>query len=714
MQWVTDRKGTLAILGTIAALLSSVLVLSGSCLAENVPVKARLAETYSRLPLYFIENHGQTDSKVGYYTRGPGHATYFTRQGLAFQSRPAAYRGKGKKFRSGLVWLHPLGMRSEVQVQALEPQSGKVSYFIGNDPKKWRTDIPTYGAVLYREAYPGIDLKFYGSGRQLEYDIIVRPGADPTRVQFQYRGAKGLRLTPEGDLLLTLADGQELRQKKPRIYQEIAGQQVAREGKFRLTGNKARLTYGFEVASYDRQYPLIIDPELVYSTYLGGTGLDYAYGLAVDGDGNAFITGGTRSSDFPTKDSPYPYQGSDDVFVTKINPAGTQMVYSAILGGEGSDIAYGIAVDGQGNAYITGTTYSYTFPEKQAILTRGGGRDAFVAKLNAAGNDLIYSTYLGGGSTDEGYAIAADAEGNAYVTGYTLSSYINRFPTKNPLKADNLTGGPDAFVTKINPDGSALVYSTYLGGSSSDTGYGIVADDQGNAYITGETYSTDFPTKNPYQAQRGADTYKSDVFITKINVDGSDYLYSTYLGGSDDDIGQAIALDREGYIYVTGYIDDIDGSGDTDFPIKNPLPFPFQAYGDTCFVTKFTPDGQALVYSTYLPGGRGIAIAADQAGKAYITAYGPILSVVNAPGTALIYSLTYHDLGNPQLIARVGLDRVGNIYLAGWTAGDGLVLKNPLFTYQGGSEAYLAKFSPLASSLGSSLTAIMDLLLLGD
>jgi hypothetical protein len=514
----------------VKALLSSAFVFGSPVqAATDVATQANLQEKYGRFPLSFIENRGQVDRKVQYYARGGHHTVFFTREGLTITLPPdrkkigspqhsgrkpvAAKMGRSSSRAPGpVVRLQPVGLRPKTQVLALGPRTGKTSYFIGDDPSKWRTDIPTYGAVLYREAYPGIDLKFYGSKRQLEYDVIVQPGADPARVQFQYRGAKRLRLTPEGDLVAQLTDGRELRQKKPIIYQEIAGQRVPREGKFRLAGNKAQLAYGFEVAAYDRKYPLVIDPEFIFSTFLGGTGGENVFGLAVDSQGNAYVTGFTLSSDFPTKNSPYAYYALEDVFVTKINSAGNALVYSAIVGGERSDYAYGIAVDGQGNACVTGLTYSYSFPKKQALYTYGGSGDAFVFKLNATGNDLVYSTYLGGGAKDEGDAIAADRSGNAYVTTYE-----------------------------------------------------------------------------------------------------------------------------------------------------------------------------------------------------------PPLSIINSSGTALLFSLPYPAIGIAQLMdARVALDQAGNIFLAGWSVDGSLVLKNPLFTYKGNSEAYLAKLSPLAPARKPFPTGILELLLLGD
>jgi uncharacterized repeat protein (TIGR01451 family) len=299
---------------------------------------------------------------------------------------------------------------------------------------------------------------------------------------------------------------------------------------------------------------------LVYSTYLGGSYYDYGQGIAVDASGNAYVTGGTGSTDFPTANPlQAAYGGNGDAFVAKLNAAGSALVYSTYLGGSGGEDGLGIAVDASGNAYVTGVTESTNFPTAnpfQALYERGG--DAFVAKLNAAGSALIYSTYLGGIDPDEGFGIGVDASGNAYVTGYTGST---NFPTANPLQAHG--GNGDAFVAKLNPAGSALVYSTYLGGSNDDYGYGIAVDASGNAYVTGRTQSTNFPTANPVQAAYGGGQF--DAFVAKLNAAGSALVYSTYLGGGDLDEGLGIAVDPSGNAYVTG------DTWSTNFPTANPL-----------------------------------------------------------------------------------------------------------------------------------------------
>ena len=359
----------------VLTLLGSIAVVAGPLWASAPAAgpsslsKAQVAEGYGRLPLFFTENQGQTDPQVKFYTRGQGHAIFFTPEGMVLSlSRTAdeAARSGGKKKGKGdqaVVQLQPQGIRSGVEILATDPLPGKVNIYQGNDPGKWRTQVPTYKSVLYREAYPGIDLKFYGVGQQVEYDAIIKPGADPKQIKFLYQGIKALKVTREGDLTVTLPDGGKLAQKKPVIYQEIDGQRVSRDGKFRILPGTGKRGYGFELASYDARYPLIIDPvTLVYSTYLGGSIWESANAIAVDSSGSAYVVGSTQSSDFPvvtpvgtnpniTGTNPTGGYGPDafqNAFVTKFNPAGNALVYSTYLGGTGftaSDLALAVALD---------------------------------------------------------------------------------------------------------------------------------------------------------------------------------------------------------------------------------------------------------------------------------------------------------------------------------------------------------------------------------
>ena len=503
----------------------------------NESTKVKLQETYGKLPLSFIQNNGQVDEKMKYYEKGSGRTTSFTKDGiyLTLQTQNSRLKNKNLKseisnlnskselsnLQSEIVKLIPLNANKNPDIIAEGKQEGKVNYFIGNDPKKWKTNVPTYNAVVYREIYKNIDMKFYGNNKQMEYDIIVKPGADPNVVKLSYEGIEGLKVTDDGDLLISLKQG-DIVQKKPYIYQEINGKRIEVDGRFEILSQsqdpslQPPVAYGFQVASYNKNHPLIIDPVLVYSTYLGGSGCEDGYDIAVDTSGNAYVTGITYSTDFPVVN---PIQGSFagyyDAFVSKLNSSGTALVYSTYLGGSNYyDSGQGIAVDTSGNAYVTGGTDSTNFPLVNPIQgSLAGSGDAFVTKLNTSGTALVYSTYLGGSGGEIGSGIAVDSSGNVYVTGTTSST---NFPLVSPIqrRCGGCSSGNDAFVTEVNASGTGLVYSTYLGGNGDDHSGGIATDAFGNAYITGVTNSSNFPTASPFDGSYNGGV--SDVFVTKI------------------------------------------------------------------------------------------------------------------------------------------------------------------------------------------------------
>ncbi|MBU4231912.1 MAG: SBBP repeat-containing protein [Desulfobacterales bacterium] len=670
--------------------------------------QTQVQERYGQIPLHLIKNQGQVDKQVKYYEQGPGQAIYFTKKGVLFRfakpMRAPAAPTQGKKAygrshrnRAGAdgpsftsVRLTPVRMRPGVEVTAVEPQRGKVNYFCGNDPRNWQTDIPTYGAVLYREAYPGIDLKFYGTGRQMEYDVIVHPGADPAKINFRYHGIKGIKITPAGDLAISLPDGGELLQKKPFIYQEVQGARQIREGRFKLAKVKETWQYGFEVGDYDRSLPLIIDPVLDYSTYLGGLGYEGGQAIAVDAYGNAYVTGYTTSKDFPCSASHLDDRtyGIVDAFITKISPTGV-MVYSTYLGGWALNSAdyvegHGIAVDGDGNAYVTGFTNSTRFPKVNAFQAAlQGTSDAFVSKINSAGNALVYSSYLGGIFADSGHAIAVDSGGNAYVTG----------------ESGSLDAMMNAFAAKISSTG-ALLYNISLGGAFDDIGHGIAVDSNGNAYVTGETKSSDFrTTPNALQTKFGG---VSDAFLTVINASGTALVYSTYLGGASADKAYGVAVDSKGQAYVTGV------TRSSDFPLRGA----FQATkkGDSsAFVAKINSTGTDLVYSSYFGSGyddEGYAIALDNASQAYVTGWSsrPVpgsspeifaadafIAKINAAGSRLEH---FSHLGgrDDDWANGIAVDQAKNIYLTGETWSSDFPSKNSVqSTLKGGTDAFVTK-----------------------
>ncbi len=684
----------------------------------DATASARLLERYGKLPLRFEANQGQTDEDVKFLSRGKGYTMFLTSGGAVMTLRAPGKENKQsgevregesgsrergmESGRSAVLRMNLVGANHGTRVVGGEELPGKSNYLIGNDRSKWRIDVPNYDRVKYESVYPGVDLVYYGHQGELESDFIVAAGADAAAIRLRMDGAKRVRINRQGDLELEM-DGGKVVLGKPVVYQRSEGQTEKRiiAGRYTVKG---KCEVEFDVASYDKKEPLTIDPVLRYSTYLGGNSADSGSAIVVDAAGNAYVTGATQSTNFPTTN---PLAGTNaggtDAFVTKLNAAGTALVYSTYLGGSGFDAGIGIAVDAEGNAYVIGDTGSSNFPTMNPFqASLDGAEDAFVTKLNALGNGLVYSTYLGGSSYEYGQGIAVDAEGNAYVIGYTYSS---NFPTMNPFQA-TFGGGNDAFVTKLNAAGTALVYSTYLGGSASDVGNGIAVDVAGNAYVTGYTNSTNFPTMNPLQATSGGGY---DAFVTKLDGVGNAAFYSTYLGGSDAEQGQGIAVDAEGNAYVTGI------TYSADFPTKNPFQATFGG-GYDAFVTKLNATGTALVYSTYLGGSSydsGGAIAVS-AGNAYVTGYtfssdfptknpfqatygggdeDAFVTKLNTSGNALVYS-TY--LGGNGIDGGLGIAvDAGSVYVTGYTTSTNFPTMNPFQATFGGSseDAFVAKIS---------------------
>jgi hypothetical protein len=458
-----------------------------SGLPATQTVKQALPDnSYGRIPLSFEVNHGQTDESVDFLARGSGYTLFLEPTEAVFRlKQPSGFHA----LRARLV-----GARTGSKAEGMGELTGKVNYLIGNDPAKWRTNVSTFGQVRYRELYPGIDLVYHGNQRQLEYDFVIQPGKDYRQISFTFEGADKLKVEPEtGDLLVSVGE-QTVRQRKPVTYQEVDGERREIESSYKVIEGER---VAFWVGTHDQKKMLIIDPVLVYSTYLGGTSGEYGYAIALDSAGNAYLTGDTSSTDFPGTNKIQSTNGGGlDVFVAKINASGSAIVYSTYLGGSAFDIGWSIAVDSAGNAYVAGSSTSENFPLVNPLqATKGGGSgntaaDAFLAKLNPAGSALVYSTYLGGSGDDQAKGIAVDESHNAYVTGFTLSA---DFPTANPLQG-TYHGAGDAFIAKINAAGSALTYSTFLGGSLDDTGLAVAVDVGANAYVAGYTGSSNFPT----------------------------------------------------------------------------------------------------------------------------------------------------------------------------------------------------------------------------
>jgi hypothetical protein len=674
----------------------------------NPATRASVEESYGKLPLSFEVNNGQVNDAVKFLSRGNGYNLFLTSTDAVLTlTRPSSKKEQQtasrspkveKAVSSDVIRLKAIGASPDSKATGFDKLPGKSNYLIGKDPSRWQKGVSNYAKVRIENVYPGIDLVYYGNQRQLEYDWIVNPGAHPGTIRFEVEGKADPKIGPRGELILD--DRGEISLNKPFVYQQRAGNRAEIAGNYVLLGKRE---VGFHLGSYDASLPLVIDPVLSYSTYLGGSDESYGVGITVDSSGNAYVTGSTYAYDFPTVD---PYQdgnyGYKDVFVTKLNSSGNALLYSTYLGGSDDEDVFSIAVDSSGDAYITGYTYSSDFPTQSALQESNNGyTDAFVAKLNASGNGLVYSTYLGGTDYDYAYSVALHSSGSANIAGETFSS---DFPVASAIQ-DSIGSGYDGFVAKLNAAGSALVYSTYLGGEGDDGAYAVAVDAAGNAYVTGYTYSSDFPTAGPLQASNSG---SKEAFVTKLNAAGSALVYSTYLGGSGDDNPYAIAVDSSGNAYVAGY------SGSTDFPMQNP----YQGTNDEGdydgFVTKLNAAGNALIYSTYLGGGdydEIFGVAVDSAGNAYVTGgtystdfpiekavqadnggdFDGFVTKLNAAGDALVYS-TYLGGSDEDVSYAITVDASGNAYVTGYTYSYDFPTAN---AYQGGnwgsSSAFIAR-----------------------
>jgi len=709
------------------SVLTSIGLLGLLSSSQVVPiVPERSAAHAFQLPLTFEINEGQTDDRVDFLARGPGYNIFLTATEAVFAlPRAPAMR------------MQLVGSAADPAVQGVDVLAGKVNYLRGQDSASWQTKVPIYRRVKYSAVYPGIDLVYYGQSQQLEYDFIVAPGADPSTIKLGFAGVEQTTVDAQGDLVLKTAGG-PLRFQKPVIYQIDNGRRHTIDGGY---VHRSPHEIRFRVGDYDRTRPLIIDPVLSYSTYLGGSGSEEGTGIAVDATGAVYVTGTTSSTDFPTVNAVQPARNGrgSDLFVAKLTPDGTALVYATYLGGSGGESGADIAVDSAGAAYVSAVTSSSDFPTVNAFQPESKGTDAVVAKLSADGSRLIYSTYLGGSDYEKGVAaIAVDLAGAAYIAGATQSS---DFPTVNPLPSI-IAGG--AFVAKLAPDGSALLYSTYLPGTAPGTATDIAVDSLGAAYVIGFTFSPDFPLVNPVQAAYGGFW---DAFVAKLAPDGSRFIYSTYLGGSGVEEGYGIAVDASGAAYVTGT------TNSDDFPTMNALQ-PQRGGGQfDAFVVKIAPEGGAMIYGTYLGGSddewdRGYSIAVDTAGAAHVAGVtlsddfptmnplqpalrGPMdafVSKLSPNGAALVYStylggsrsdgIDYGYMFNPgldiiQSSMAIAVDLTGATYVIGQTKSSDFPTTTSLQERcsGGGSDAFVVKITddslaiiPATDSLAGSAT----------
>ncbi len=695
-------------------------------------------EHYKQFPLSFEPNRQQTNNAdIKFLARGEGYILFLTGKDAVFSVGKAPQP-------TAVMHMSLLGANANPSFSGMEELPGKSNYFIGNKPENWRTNIPNYRKVAEHDIYPGIDLVYYGTQRQLEYDFVIAPGASPSKIQIAFGGANNLHADANGDLVLSAAGKDDVRLHKPVAYQQVGEEKQFVAANYVLNGKD---DVEFAIGNYDQTRPLIVDPILAYSTYLGGSGIDVANAIAVAPDNTAFIAGSTSSTNFPTVHALQPDDGGgvdfpQDAFVSKISSDGSTLLYSTFLGGENVDIANGIAVDNSGNAYVVGSTNSPHFPVGPFFingLCGGDGKcgaswnpgghivtNGFVTKLNAAGSAILYSGFIGEYDDVFAQAIAVDQDNNAYITGIVSPDFtptVTITPPAEPPPPYPITAsafqptivGNNAFVMKIGSIGNNILYSSYLGGSIEDIGYGIGLDSSANVYITGLTYSPDLATTagSLQPAYAGA----GDAFVAKVNTNASGAAslnYLTYLGGVGLDQGNAIAVDPAGNSYVAG------STASTTFGFAaNGFQTASNGEGDA-FIAKLTTTG-AISYFTYLGGTKADAatgIAVDSSLNAYITgttvstdfptagavfqpAYGggnadSFVAKLDPTGKTLLYS-SYLGGTNTELATGIALDTAGSAYVTGQTCSEDFPLANPLSAVPGGNcDAYVAKVSILA------------------
>jgi len=744
---VRMRIQTLAwgILAAVAATTSA----TAQPATVQAAVHARQAE-YGRLPLTFEMNQGQTSSEVKFLSRGRGYTAFLTAGRLVLSLRASTPTtglvSAGEGAGSATVQLILVGAAKNPTVVGEDQQPGRVNYFLGKDPAKWHTSVPTYGRVRYKNVYPGTDLVYRGNHRQLEYDFEILPGADPDRIQFAIQDADEVRVDSEGNLVLKKGSV-ELHFQSPVVYQIFKGQRIAVDGGYVVTDSTH---VSFRVAAYDPKKPLVIDPALVYSTYLGGSGYDQPSGIVVDSAGSVYIAGYTNSSDFPLATLGSLPTSTYHAFLAKLDPSGSNLVYADYIGGSGPDYGYALVLDSMNDVWVAGSTQSSDFPVVNAYqATQPGHYNAFLSKISAAGSSLLYSTYLGGNGADQPSGVSIDSLGNIYVAGATSSE---NFPVANAYQATmspNQGGlyGAYGFLTKFSPDGSSLVYSTFLGGNSNvaqscgqstcwpmpyNVTAGVAVDANGNAYVSGDTNTYNFPTtQGAYLTTDSAPLDTIVGFVSKFTSSGN-LDYSTYFYGSSGASAEiaAITADSNGSAYITGY-----AQSDGTFPITSTGICDPSVYFAGCsyaFVTKFDPTGSYLMYSTFLGPYNDAypqAIVLDANNDAYVscvesgsssfttvngiesyTGDNDLLVTEIDPGATTELFATFLGGTADEYPFGLALDARGDLYVVGQTFSTDFPITQAAFqtTSGGNSDAFVLKIEPQSAPAFSASAFLLQ------
>lgn len=739
--------GLVATITLVSSLLCRAQTAPTSPITPQNPNLARQVQSnYGKLPLTFEANQGQTDPRVKFLAHGSGYSVFLTSGQMVLDLRPSAVVPNAasnsaaptanQKPANIVFRVNLVGANQNPKVVGEELQPGKVNYFIGNDPKKWQTDVPVYKQVRYQDVYPGIDLVYYGNQSRVEHDFVIAPGADPSQVQFDVKGADSLSIASNGDLSLHKG-ADEVRLQAPVIYQESHGLRVPVTGRYTV---KHSTHVSFILGAYDKTKPLVIDPVLVYGTFLGGLADDEALGIAVDSNGSAYVAGWTQSNNFPLASRSGPPPGSPNVFLAKLDVSGSSLVYADYIGGSSENYPTAMVMDSSNHVFITGYTYASDFPMVNAYQSNiAGGTDGFITEVAADGASLLYSSYLGGSNYDFPYGIALDGSGNIYVAGAT---YSLDFPVSNAFQA---TGSPNqngaygeyGFLSKLTPDGSALVYSTYYAGSATvlTTCYGgpclpgpyssisgVAVDGSGNAYVAGITSTYDFPvTEGAYQTSNATNYDPSVGFVGKFSPSGN-LVYSTYFaaGANAYDFNMsAVAVDLTGSAYIVGTI----YPGYNGLPITTPnLCDPTVSGCSWGFITKFDPTGSTLVYSTYLGANLDVwpqSLLVDASGDAYVLSesgggdpsflVNPIenynnqsdlfIQEIDPSGAIQLFSTFLGGYGQ-DYPGGIAVDSAGAIYVTGYTnSSDYPVTAAALQNTIGGNyDAFVSKIGTAAAS----------------
>ncbi len=669
---------------------------------------------------YFTPNEGQWSSEVLFLSRTADADCWFTDDGIRFCFlRPlSAPEGLNQVFSPYLeseeatvferlvISTSFLDASREAVISGEGLLSHRSNFFLGDDPSLWRTDVPEYSRLVYNGLYPEVDVIYQPGSSSIEYDIVVHPGGRIADFRIQYEGVSSLSISEHGALLIETPWG-TLTEEMPLVYQEVDDVLVRVEAGYAVDSHGS---VGFKVGSYDPEIDLIIDPtvELSFSSYLGGSATDYPYGAALSGQ-NAVITGYTNSADFPLESAIQDtIHGETDVFITGFDPIQQEMMFSTYLGGTQADYGRGIASDEAGCIYIAGNTFSSNYPTVNPYQSQNiGSCDVFVSKLSPTGNQLLYSTYIGGSAADFAWDVAVDAESNAYISGYSSSSdypLVNPFQTQNDIQT--------IIVTKLNNTGNVLCYSTFLGcGQSGGNGWAIAVDSQQRASVTGFTWEEDFPLQNPIQSSiQGL----CDAFLTTFTQEGNEVVFSSYLGGSSMDEGRGIAIGPDDCATITG------STGSSDFPTLNPFQ-PVMVGTKDAFVTRVDPLTAEIIFSTFLGGAGGIdeeacAVFVDETGSAFVTGragtgfpllnpwqetyggeYDAFVTRFTPWGDTIFYS-TYLGGSGTDFGMGIVADSLGYAFVTGRTSSTDFPVMNAFQGYGGGEfDGFVAVFNPEGS-----------------